>query len=279
MASFNASELTIDPEPISSGGYAKVFLAEDTKSKKRYAIKIIDKQSLTVEKITSIKDEGMIASSLDHPHIVKTHLVVEDERYIKLYMDMYHDDLLIYLENNMPLTFRNIYRIFINILEGLRYMHDSYIIHRDIKLENILIKYQDNSDNFKEAALADFGLSAYRRPNDPLLNIYSGTIMYAAPEIVYRRQYRGYPADVWSLGVCLYILARSEYPKVDLWRTFRPILIESGDREFDHLISRMLDPDEDRRISVNEIFNHAWVLKWEDELDNENDPERYMYRS
>ncbi len=71
------------------------------------------------------------------------------------------------------------------------------VVHRDIKLENILL----DSDN--QMKLIDFGLSAFYLPGKKL-RVHCGSPSYAAPEIVARKQYDGPPTDVWSLGVVLF---------------------------------------------------------------------------
>ena len=93
-----------------------------------------------------------------------------------------------------------------NIVDAVAYMHNQNIVHRDIKLENVLF---DQSHNAK---LIDFGFSVYAK--DKKLRMFCGTPSYMAPEIVKRGEYRGKPVDMWSLGVIVFILLVGRLPDV-----------------------------------------------------------------
>ena len=89
----------------------------------------------------------------------------------------------------------------------MSYCHDTDVIHRDIKLENIML-HTENNYNIK---LIDFGF-AIRMPSEKKLNIFCGTPSYMSPEITRKKEYFGKPADVWSLGVVLFALVCSRFP-------------------------------------------------------------------
>merc|ERR1711988_2057042 len=96
-------------------------------------------------------------------------------------------------------------QIFVQICQSVLYMHSLNIVHRDIKLENVLF----NTD--KEANLIDFGFSVVC-PKDKRLKVFCGTPSYMAPEIVKRTQYEGKPVDMWSMGILLYALLCGCFP-------------------------------------------------------------------
>ena len=106
---------------------------------------------------------------------------------------------------NRRLTEDEIKQMFRQICEGLNYCHERNIVHRDVKLENILL---DEKNNIK---LIDFGFSINITP-DKKLNIFCGTPSYMAPEIAGKILYKGAPTDVWSLGIILYILVCGTFP-------------------------------------------------------------------
>ncbi len=106
---------------------------------------------------------------------------------------------------NRRLTEEEIKTIFMQICEGLNYCHQKNIVHRDIKLENILL---DEKNNVK---IIDFGFSVIIEP-DKKLNIFCGTPSYMAPEIAGKVLYKGAPTDIWSLGIILYILLCGTFP-------------------------------------------------------------------
>ena len=95
--------------------------------------------------------------------------------------------------------------IFKQIVEGIVYLHSKNIIHRDIKLENLLL------DEIKTLKIIDFGFSVCVKP-DQKINNFCGTPTYMAPEIVSKKEYSGAPVDVWALGVLLYVLLCGTFP-------------------------------------------------------------------
>ena len=96
-------------------------------------------------------------------------------------------------------------RLFKQIVEGIDYMHKKSVAHRDIKLENILL---DENNSIK---IIDFGFSITMQ-NDRLLNIFCGTPSYMSPELAIKKDYYGWHADVWALGVLLYVFLCGKFP-------------------------------------------------------------------
>lgn len=96
-------------------------------------------------------------------------------------------------------------RVYTQICQAISYCHSKNIAHRDLKLENILI---DDDNNVK---VIDFGFSICVKP-DQTLNIFCGTPSYMAPEIVSKRNYKGFATDVWALGILLFALLCGHFP-------------------------------------------------------------------
>jgi serine/threonine protein kinase len=175
---------------------------------------------------------------------------------------------------DVPLEEEDVKFLFKQMVVGVKLMHRKGIAHRDVKLNNFLL---DGSK--KTVKVADFGLSVvpYKPSNGlQLCKTYCGTEPYMAPEIIRRnsrgfRQYNPYYADIWALGVCLYAMLTRTFPfKVNLsqrslyrnqrerrWRIPR-LLRDKVSDELNDLIWHMLDPEPDRRISINGVITHPW---------------------
>jgi serine/threonine protein kinase len=152
-------------------------------------------------------------------------------------------------------------RIFVQVCQGLKYLHDRYIVHRDIKLENLLL------DETGTVKLIDFGFSTVVPPGKKI-KVFCGTPSYMAPEIVARKEYPGPCADIWAAGVLLYALHCGCFPfkgsnDRDLYRKiikgvfFIPdIPVTAGVRG---LLNKLLTVDMYRRPTITDVLADTWV--------------------
>ncbi|PSN45623.1 hypothetical protein C0J52_16996 [Blattella germanica] len=152
-------------------------------------------------------------------------------------------------------------RKFWQILSAVEYCHNRRVVHRDLKAENLLM---DSHMNIK---IADFGFSNYYTPGEQL-DTWCGSPPYAAPEVFEGKKYTGPEIDVWSLGVVLYVLVCGALPfdgstlqslrdRV-LSGRFRIPYFMSSDCE--SLIRKMLVLDPSKRLSVEHIKRHSWMI-------------------
>ncbi|KAL3463958.1 kinase-like domain-containing protein [Aspergillus heterothallicus] len=198
-------------------------------AQKLVAIKVIDhgpaggadEERLEV----SLKREVEILKSLNHPSLVQLKAFGSDEKRALLVLDYCPggDLFEVVSHNTRPMGPGLIRRIFAELVAAVRYLHEHYVVHRDIKLENVLVNIppdslQKNIDwrTYDRAVvtLSDLGLS--RRipepPESPLLQTRCGSEDYAAPEILMGQQYDGRSTDGWALGVLLYAMMESRLP-------------------------------------------------------------------
>ncbi|CAG9314529.1 unnamed protein product [Blepharisma stoltei] len=253
---------------LGKGSYANVYLARDLCTDKEYAIKSIDK-SLIKSKNTfnGMVNEIDILRTLDHPNIVKIHKVYESETHIQLVLDYIKGgSLLARLHNEGPLSEKQSRKFMKKLLELLVYLEDSSIIHRDIKLENILLLSEKSTSHFK---LIDFGFSGYLKDKE---TAYCGTPGYMAPEIIRNIPY-GLKADVFSAGILLYILLYNQSPFTG--DTANEV-IESNKRckiffdskyflmascEAIHTIMEMTSSSPAARLNAKELLKLRWFTK------------------
>lgn len=119
------------------------------------------------------------------------------------------DELYNYLLRHGPLPVEKVKRIFTQLVGAVAYVHSRSCVHRDLKLENILL---DKNENVK---LCDFGFTREYEGKASYLQTFCGTICYSAPEMLKGEKYAGEKVDVWSLGIILYALLAGELPYDD----------------------------------------------------------------
>jgi serine/threonine protein kinase len=120
--------------------------------------------------------------------------------------DLIGDELYNYLLHNGPIPPEKVQKIFAQLVGAVTYVHNMSCVHRDLKLENILL---DKNENVK---LCDFGFTREYEGKMSYLQTFCGTVCYSAPEMLRGEKYAGEKVDVWSLGVILFALLAGELP-------------------------------------------------------------------
>lgn len=160
-------------------------------------------------------------------------------------------DLLNYVRKRKKLDEDVAKVIFKQIIEGLGYIHKKHILHRDIKLDNILL------DGKGRVKIADFGVSKLVRQGD-IMHEQSGTPAYIAPEILREEGYQGFKADIWSAGVVFFAMLCGTVPfKASNMKELHKMIIkgkynlkEEISPEAKDLLKSMLETDPQKRISI-----------------------------
>lgn len=148
----------------------------------------------------NIKTEIKLQKAIHHSHIAKLHDYFSDADNIYIVLEYCKSgNLGEYLKRNSRLTEGEAVIYFLQTAFAVEYLHTNNIMHRDLKLENLLL---DSKGNLK---LSDFGWSAINTTR--LRQTYCGTLDYMAPEMVQGRQYDS-KVDIWSLGVLLFELTQ-----------------------------------------------------------------------
>uniref|UniRef100_A0A8R1HR52 Serine/threonine-protein kinase kin-29 n=1 Tax=Caenorhabditis japonica TaxID=281687 RepID=A0A8R1HR52_CAEJA len=246
---------------IGKGNFATVRIARHQIAKTKVAIKIIDISKLDKDNLQKLEREVEVVKFINHPHIAKCYeiLRIEDMLYIvseycsggELYETLID-------KGRVPEDIAR--KWFSETASAVSYLHSRGIVHRDLKAENILLGR--NSD----IKLIDFGFSNLQG-EDQLLNTWCGSPPYAAPELLLGNSYDGMKADIWSMGVLLYILVTGGFPfpsdsinklkisvlsgvvKIPYW-----VSVECAD-----FIRKMLVLNPSKRYSIQSLMQHRWM--------------------
>ena len=242
---------------LGKGSYATVRLATYKPKGEKVAIKTYEKATPHV--LRNARNEIKVLKYLAHPNIVKLLDVRQENNKLHLIMEYISGSSLdSYVKTRSP-DQHDSAKIFKQILTTVNYMHMAGVVHRDLKLSNILI------DSRKKVMVIDFGFAVIVQEND--LKLYCGTTEFMAPEMVSQKPYNGQKVDMWALGVILYLLLTKAYPFVG--RNEREILrkivlgglpnFSKISNEAAHLVKRLLCINPASRMSALDALSDPWL--------------------
>ncbi|XP_033365261.1 testis-specific serine/threonine-protein kinase 1-like [Bombus vosnesenskii] len=260
---------------LGEGAYAKVYLAEykpesDPERNSTLACKVIDTGLAPKDFVRKFLPRELdILVKLNHPHVVHVHSIFQRRTKYFIFMRYAENgDLLEFILKNGAVAEGQARVWFRQLALGLQYLHEMEIAHRDIKCENVLL-----TSNFN-VKLADFGFARYvidNRGKRVLSDTYCGSLSYAAPEILRASPYNPKIADLWSLGVILYILLNKSMPFDDTdikrlyeqqtnrkWK-FRSKIAETLSEQVKKLVTRLLEPDVSKRWKLDQTLHSEWI--------------------
>ncbi|KAF8935599.1 hypothetical protein BGZ58_004920 [Dissophora ornata] len=238
------------------------------------AIKLIRRQSVdNTPRINKIGREISVLRIIRHPNIIALFDVIETERYIGIVIEYASGgELFDHILAHRYLRERDACRLFAQLISGVHYLHSKNIVHRDLKLENLLL------DRNRNIIITDFGFAnqfdSASRDRD-LMSTSCGSPCYAAPELVISEGlYVGSGVDIWSCGVILYAMLAGYLPFDDdpsnpdgdnINQLYNYILatplvfpdyISSDARD---LLGIMLVPDPIGRSNMGQVMAHRWL--------------------
>lgn len=184
----------------------KIYRAQHVGNGQFYAIKSVDLDSKTARTKSYIKNEPHMLFLLDHVNVIHLYDCYFYDHNMYLVLDLGLIDLYKFVSlksYDRDLT----YILFRQMAFAVNECHSKGVIHRDIKLNNFIIKEYDKTSPL--IMLADFG---YAKSASGLCTDYIGTPCYMAPEILSKIPYDGFTSDIWALGICLYYLYHKRLP-------------------------------------------------------------------
>ena len=252
---------------LGKGSYGSVYKVKRLSDDQNYALKVVDLSHLNQHQREDSVNEIRIMASVYSPFIVGFHeATIHDHRLFIVTEYCKLGDLSKAINrrkvNHRPFKEETIWRFLLQILEGLRVLHERGIVHRDLKSANILIS---SPDLFK---IGDLGISTVLRKRQ-LAKTQIGTPMYLAPEIWKKKPYNS-KCDIWSLGVLLYEMATFMYPynahnardlSVKVCNAKAPNIPSTYSKELSNVIHSMLVHNPLQRPSVEDILKMPSVQK------------------
>jgi serine/threonine-protein kinase Chk2 len=264
-------------EQLGKGHFASVYLCVERCSGIRYAVKKFEKRTGPGERSKSdgLQQEIAVLMSVSHPALVCLKDTFDEEDGVYLVLELAAEgELFNWIVMKQKLTEEETRKVFVQLFQAVKYLHERNIVHRDIKPENILL-----TDKDLHVKLADFGLAKIIG-EESFTTTLCGTPSYVAPEILETGNHRRYTkaVDVWSLGVVLYICLCGFPPFSDeLYSEDNPYTLTDQIREgrFDFpspywdsvqdsaldLIDDMLTVDVNERFTIDQCLEHPWITQ------------------
>ena len=276
---------------LGKGSYGVVYLTSNIKEKsKKTATKVFSREIIenNIKQSNYLKNEISLLQTLDHPNIVKFDSIMKTKTKILLSMEFCNggglDNALEKYQEKFGKTFSEeiVQYLMRQIIDAFNYIHSQKVVHRDIKLANILLNYESEKDkeelNIMKATvkIADFGFACYINNSGALYStvgspIYMDPIILKKNKAKKRLKYLGYDqkADIWSLGTICYEMligtyafdAESMEELVDKIENGTYTVPTSLSHEVISFINGMLQYDSQKRLSSHELIKHPFLTK------------------
>ena len=259
---------------LGSGSYGSVYLARNLVMDNIVAIKMIEKIEDNMVDDLEIKNEINILKKLNHPNIVKIYEFFDTVlNYYIVTEYCKKGELFSYIKNRY--SERQLAVLFYQVFSGLCHLHEKKIIHRDLKLENIMVSEIEKDvltgEDYFWIKIIDFGTAKIFEKNKKEKTII-GSSYYIAPEVL--KQKYNEKCDTWSVGVILYMTLVGVAPfdgrtddeiirsiKIGKYNTNNYRFVEHSE-EVKDLVYRLLEKNIEKRYSAKEALNHPWFEKY-----------------
>ncbi|KAF7331227.1 Non-specific serine/threonine protein kinase [Mycena sanguinolenta] len=271
-------------QTLGEGEFGKVKLGLHSQWGEEVAVKLIRRGNVdTAVRMSKVEREIEVLRTLKHPNIVRLYDVIETDKYIGIIIEYASGgELFDHILAHRYLRERDASKLFSQLISGVWYIHQKKIVHRDLKLENLLL------DRHRNVIITDFGFAnRFEHRADDLMQTSCGSPCYAAPELVISEGlYVGSAVDIWSCGVILYAMLAGYLPFDDdpanpdgdninlLYKYIvnTPLSFpEYISDEARSLLKMMLVPDPRKRASLEDVMRHPWLAAYHSQRDADED--------
>ena len=242
---------------IGKGGFASCFLVFSRKYNMEFACKVMPLQHGNMNSFLQVFQNELVAlTNVVHQHIIPIYEFFVSETHIFMILQYCHNgDLFHFVKQNGPIKdATKLLTTLLMMVDALQHLESHNITHNDIKPGNFLI------DKYGRIKLTDFGLSGIKHHGE-FANDYRGSLYYCSPEIISKKPYDPYKAQIWSFGVTIYYLATGTVPfyaedidalklfvtcgNYKMPKTISPIISE--------LIAKCLKVDPSERVTLDDL--------------------------
>ena len=275
---------------LGKGAFGEVFLTSKQGTSTKYATKKLDKSKyINNPKAKKYLDnEISILKAINHPNIVKLIEIKDTSKYCYIVTEFCNGGSLSnclekYQEKNSEAFPENIVQyIMKQIMDAIRYLHKNKILHRDLKLDNILVNYEDENDKLENnimkgvIKIIDFGFARYLK-NEELAYSTLGSPINMDPGILQKlnkiSNYSDYgydeKADIWSLGTICYelLIGKTTFDSGSMKELLQKVnrgnyfLPKTLSKETVSFLNCMLQYDPKKRLSAEKLYNHKFLRK------------------
>ncbi|XP_076880085.1 serine/threonine-protein kinase 33 isoform X2 [Brachyhypopomus gauderio] len=262
---------------LGQGNFGVVCEAIHIETQKKWAIKKVNKEKAGRSGVKLLEREVNILKRVNHAHIIHLEEVYETPKRMYLVLELCEGgELKKLLQKNKRFSEEETRHIISSLAEATVYLHKQDIVHRDLKLENILVKsdHQDDDDDEDTVNIkvTDFGLSVQKGGvgSENMLQATCGTPIYMAPEVIKGHEY-SQQCDVWSIGVIMYMLLCGDPPFMSSSEDRLFEMIKKGELNFSgpvwdsvsdaakKVLRCLLKVDPAHRITASELVHSPWL--------------------
>ncbi|KAG7468460.1 hypothetical protein MATL_G00143490 [Megalops atlanticus] len=260
---------------LGQGSFGVVYEATHNETKKTWAIKKVNREKAGSSGVKLLEREVSILKRVNHKHIIHLEEVFETPQRMYLVTELCEGgELKEILKKRRSFSEEETRHIIHSLAEATVYLHRKDIVHRDLKLENILVKslYNGEENELLHIKVTDFGLSVQKggMGSKTMMQSTCGTPIYMAPEVIDGHDY-SQQCDVWSIGVIMYMLLCGEPPFMSSSEDRLFDMIRRGDLTFSgpiwdsisdgakKVLRCLLKVDPAHRITASELLDNPWI--------------------